>query len=272
MKISNSFSTASNAINMNNKSVSTAFKGAGSAVAKSKNLLIDFFEPQRKGNMSRNMFLLTAFTFLLGSRLISSRDKNERRETLTRDLPTFILAPKGVPFFEKIVAKQLQKKNGFAILQDPNNYKEGLASGGQLADWYKYDPQLNSGFKGFSERLSNQGGNLKKIYSTLGDDVKNKLQKFSDNNKTFMEELSKDKELLKTVENEFKKPNNKAIEQAKYLRHVPKIAGFLLTLGLIGLFIPQFNIYLTRRINKNDAEAQNASKHKSKPENTSINA
>ena len=271
MKINNAFSPVANTLNKTNNAP-RSFTGAGSTVGKSKNFLLDFIEPLRHGDMSRNMFMLTAFTFLLGSRLIASRDKNEKRETLLRDLPTFVIAVQGVPFFEKIVANQLQKKTGFAILKDPNKYKDGLLNNNQLVDWYKYNPQLDSGFKAFSERLSNRGGNLKKIYSTLGEDVKNKLQKFSDNNKTFMEELSKDKELLKTVENEFKKPNNKAIEQAKYLRHVPKIAGFLLTLGLIGLFIPQFNIYLTRRINKNDAEAQNASKHKSKPENTSINA
>lgn len=260
MKISNSVSNATASFKPKNSSPS--FAGAGSAIGKGKEFAIEFFEPQRAGNMSRNMFLLTAFTFLLGSRLIASRDNNERRETLTRDLPTFILAPKGVPFFEKIVANQLQKRNGFAILQNPNKYKEGLADGGQLADWYTFNPQLESGFKGFSERLSNQGGNLKKIYSALGDDVKNKLKNFSDDNKTFMQELSKDKELHKTIENEFKNTGNKAYEQAKYLRHVPKIAGFMVTLGLIGIFIPQFNIHLTRSINKDDARAQRASKAK----------
>jgi len=271
MKINNAFSPVANTLNKTNNAP-RSFTGAGSTVGKSKNFLLDFIEPLRHGDMSRNMFMLTAFTFLLGSRLIASRDKNEKRETLLRDLPTFVIAVQGVPFFEKIVANQLQKKTGFAILKDPNKYKDGLLNNNQLVDWYKYNPQLDSGFKAFSERLSNRGGNLKKIYSTLGEDVKNKLQKFSDNNKTFMQELSKDKTLHKTVENEFKKSGNKAFEQASYLKYVPKIAGFFATLSLIGIFIPKFNIYMTRRINKENVAAQCASKDKTQSENSAKTA
>lgn len=265
MKINNAYTSATNY----NKYSATSFKGASNRIVNSK--IVKFLEPNRKGDMSRNMFVVTAFTFLLGSRLIASRDNNERRETLLRDLPTFVLAVKGVPFFENLVGKTAQKKTGFAILQEPNNHKAGLASYDQLKDWYIYEPKTATGFKGFSQRLSNQGGNLKKIFSYLSPEIKNKLQNFSNENDKFMSELSKDSKLQKTVAQEFAKSGNKAAEQASFLRSMPKISGFLVTLSLIGIFIPKFNIHLTRQLNKKTQEPQ-PNKNCSDSENTTKKA
>lgn len=272
MKINNAFSPANNIQNKPNTNATRTFTGACNAATKGKSFVVNFFEPLRKGDMSRNMFILTAFTFLLGSRMIASRDNNERRETLLRDLPTFVLAVKGVPFFQNIVANTFQKKSGFAILQNPKNYKDGLASPNQLSDWYKYNPQLESGFDGFTKRLSDQGGNLKKICSSLNENIKNNLQNFSADNDKFVGELAKDKNLQKTVELEFTKGTNKALQQASYLKSMPKIVGFIATLSLIGIFIPKLNIHVTREINKNKAKAQNIETNNSNPNKTTKNA
>lgn len=280
MRINN----ATPAINSNiqNTSQKPAFKG------------LERFKPtklftlDRQGPMSRDLFILNAFVFLLGSRLFTARDKkgpvndknepmpkdfngkikwaykrvinyfcekDEKRETLVRDVPTIIIAVMGVPVISNFAAKFVQKKTGFAICE---NVKKGTVKFNQLEDWYKYDENLASGFEGFSKRLSDLGGNLKKIYSSIGCDVKGQLKGLSNNNTEFMQQLAQKDELLKTIQNEVSKTGNKVLKQASFLKTVPTLIGFAITLVTIGLFIPKFNIFITESIHKNKKkEAEN---------------
>jgi len=241
-----------------------------SFMGNTKNIIRDkYIEPTRAGSMSRNLFVTAAFAFLLSGRLIKSRDNNEKRETLTRDIPTILLAVQGVPFFEKIIAKTIQNKSGFAILNNPNNCKDGIANGEQIKDWYKYDNQLVSGFKGFTERLSSLGGNLKKITSSLSEELKGQLKNFSEDNSKFMEELSNNKTLEQSVEKAFKEDGNNASKQASFKKALPKVAGIVTTLGLIGIFIPNLNIFITEAISKKKKAAASKSIETVKTEQTS---
>lgn len=250
--------------------------------------LIDLFEPQRAGNMGRNLFVVNAYIFLLSGRLLSSRDKkgekiqvhkketaldyirknNEKRETIIRDVPTILLAVMGVPWAQKIVSTILQKKQGFAIhdvKKEGSKIKLGdMIPEYQVKDWYVYDQRLHSGFKGFTQRLSDMGGNLKKIYSRLDHTISDKIKKFSVNNEEFMKQLFADEALAKEVESAFSNSGNKAFRHAGFLKAVPKVAGFAATLLLIGIFIPKFNIFVTEMLNRNhqknkenEADSQN---------------
>lgn len=213
-----------------------------------QNALKDFFQLGRNGNMTRGLFVANAFAFLLGGRLVTSRDANEKRETLTRDIPTIVLAVYGVPVIKKWVAKQIQKQTGFAIIDE----RKRVASSSQLKDWYQYDNNLAVGFDGFSVRLAHKG-NLKKIYSSLCDDVKNKLANFNKDNHRFMEELSlpKNNDLKRTIQEAFSNPKgNKVFEHVAFLKTIPTVIGFAVTLGTIGIFIPKLNIFITEKINK----------------------
>lgn len=267
MKITN-VPTSNNVINNNKANKNVAFgANPSTTLTKAKNAFLELAEPQRLGNMSRNMFIAAGFSFLLSGRLINSRDNNERRETLTRDVPTIVLAVQGVPIVENIVAKIIEKKTGFAIttkkLTDSGKIKREIPPGVQLKDWYIYDEQLQSGFKGFSDRLSNLGGNLKKVYSNLNQDIKSKLAKLSNDNATFMDKLSKDKSLQQTIETELKSGKNNVVKQASYLKAVPKLMGIVGTLGFIGIFIPMLNIFITEMVNTKAATAH-VNKHTKK--------
>lgn len=243
MKINNATPLMTNNTNKANKNV--AFSGGMPKNAR------ELFVLERKGNMSRYLFTLNAFVFLLGGRLLKSRDKNEKRETLTRDVPTILIAVFGVPVIGKLTASLLQKKSQFAILNDKDDYKKGAASYEQLEDWYKYDENLKSGFEGFTKRLNDKGGDLKKIFSHLGEDIKAELDKFtSKNNDDFVKELAGKSDLKKSIVEAFKKDGNKALEQAKWLKTIPAITGFVVTLFSIGIFVPKLNIAITESINK----------------------
>ena len=241
-----------------------------------KNILETYIEPQRKGNMSRNLFVTTAFAFLLSGRIFNSRDNNEKRETVTRDIPTILLAINGVPLFEKITAKILQKKTGVAIYSEKpqdkglfalliDNFQKKntadtstnsktltIASADQINDWYRFDKTLASGFDGFMTRLKDLDGNLKKITSKLSEDIKGKLTNFSSNNDIFMKQLSskEHKGLKQTIMDEFGKEGNAALKDASFKKSLPKLAGIATTLVLVGLCIPKANIALTEYLSK----------------------
>jgi len=246
----------------NAKKVPFSGNAISNVATKSKQGLRDLFVLERRGNFTRPLFVTNAFTFLLGSRLVASRDNNERRETLTRDLPTFVIAVFGVPVVQKFATKLLQQKSGFAITTPD----KGLANKGHINDWYKYDDSLKLGFDGFTKRLVSLDGNLKKICSTLDDETKNKLKNYSENNDEFIKKLSQDKELKQTIANKFKNGGNKALKQATFLKAVPTLVGFAITLSTIGIFIPNLNIHITEKLNskkpqnnpnKVDAQKQN---------------
>ena len=251
MKINNAAPTLNQCLIGKNNDKNVSFSGAGvsSLYQKSENVLKDFFELTRKGTLSRNLFIANAYVFLLGSRLITSRDNNERRETLTRDIPTFFVAVQALPIIKTWVSKQIQEKTGFALFENIKTSKDAAKSS-QLEDWYHYNPNMKSGFNGFLERLGERG-NLKKICSVLGEDIKAKLVNFSDKNDEFKTKLLKDTTLKQTLENAFKNGKNKALAKAAWLKTIPAILGFGLTLSLIGIFIPKFNIFFTEKINKN---------------------
>lgn len=245
------------------KASNVAFSGKMSGLGKS---FKDIFSLQRAGNMSRELFTLNAFAFLLGGRLVTSRDKNEIRETATRDIPTILIAVFGVPAIGNKLAEVMHNNSGFAICaSEPKKTLKEFFSGEagsktkmtpvsyeKLSDWYKFDDKLAGGFEKFAQRLQDCGGNMKKICSSLDKEMKSKLSGFSEVNAKFMDELNKTEHsaLKADIEKAFKCDKNGALRQAKWLKTIPALAGFVMTLGLIGMMIPKLNIAITESINK----------------------
>lgn len=216
----------------------------------------------RSGTMSRNLFIVNAFVFLLGSRLFTSRDKDEKREILIRDVPSIVLAVIGVPFFKKIIAKGLQLQTGFVI----NEKKDGKPAKGdsttysRLEDLYVYDKNLDKsvGLKGFSDRLSSFGGDLKKIYSELSGEIKEQLKDCGDKNNTEVINKIKDKGLAEKIKEALTDAkNNKALKKAETYNSAVAMTGFACTIALMGFIIPKLNIHVTEKVHKNDNENQN---------------
>lgn len=242
MKINNSIPQ----INNINNSQTPSFKGFAGV---KKYVTDDLVKLQKSGVMARHLFFLNAIVFMLGARIVTSRDKDERREVMVRDIPTITIASLGVPILSKLIAQKLiQPKSGFAIMDEGG---KSITSYDNIDDLYRYNKDLHSGFNGFSERLNKLGGNLKKIYSSLSDEVKNKLSNFSSDNKKFMEELNSNKELLETIKTGMTGKENAVLKRASFLKTVPTILGFATVLGSIGILIPKLNIYITEAIHKN---------------------
>lgn len=243
---------------------------------KSTQFVKDLVEPQRFGNMGRWLFLVTAFVFLLGGRILGSRDKNEKRETITRDVPTIIIIAGAVPIIEKFLSKHIQKHTGFAILGNKNEketedtyaaIKAGtknadaakdlpkeLISYAQQKNWFVFDENLASGPKGFLERLLNLGGDPKKVCSKLSENIEKALEKFNKNGQEFIDEIHKPENstLLKEIMDAFKDPKNNALKHAEFLKAIPKLISMAGTLALLGIFIPLFNIAVTEKVNKKE--------------------
>lgn len=230
-----------------------------------------FLTLSKEGPMTRNLFVANAFVFLLGSRLVTSRDNDEKREILIRDIPTILIAVLAVPIISDIAAKAIQEKTGFAIMKTKDNPKPSenkltqwyndtfkknkmeTASYGQLEDWYVYNDKLSKeqGLKGFSERLADLKANLRNVYSSLSPDIADGIKKIEANdNKSFIEKLTSDKELSEKVINALKNGKNNALKHASNWKTLTKIAGFGSTLALVGLLIPNMNIAITRAVNK----------------------
>lgn len=252
MKIHNVTPYISQNLNKNNQSNKNV-SFSGNPPNKLVSLSERFFNLKRVGTMNMELFVANAFVFLLGGRLISSRDKNERRETLTRDIPTIITAVYGVPFVESFAARLIHDKKGFAIGDKKGKYQLDVANFSKLDDWYRYDSKLEGGkgFDGFLERLESKGGDLNKICSSFGDKIKDKLKDLK-NNTEFKDKLFNDKELKNDLITEFsKQEGNKALKLARRFKTIPKIIGFVITLSTIGIFIPKLNIHITEKVNKN---------------------
>jgi len=288
MRINNATPVNQNLQNkQNNKN--TAFKGFSSNL---KSYFTDeLVKLKRDGTMSRNLFILNAFVFLLGSRLITSRDNDEKREILVRDVPTIVIAVQGVPFIGNKIANFIQKRTGFAIMKDADEsiitklfkkdnkiekqtskkLKKEVRSYGELENFYTYDINLNksSGLEGFSKRLlaAGEGVKLKDIYSTLNEKIKNALANFEGNNEDLINKLKGDKSLSEKIIEALSQEENIALKKAESLKTISSVTGFATTLTLLGLCIPKLNIFITEKINKGKKAQVEA---KSKNSNLSI--
>ena len=238
MKINN----ATPIINKKQSKKNVSFQGKG---------LSNLLSLNRQGPMCRNLFLLNALTFMLGSRIVTSRDKDERREILIRDLPTIFIAVMGVPVIGKFVTKLIEKKSGFALIGKNNN----PLSYGQINNLYTYDSDLASELEGYTNRLLKTSDNvkLKNVYSKLSKEIKEGIKSLSDNNTDF---IKQNKELSNKIIDALKTGSDKILKRAELLKTIPSAASFLITLTSIGIFVPKLNIFITKKVNKSRAKEE----------------
>ena len=71
---------------------------------------------EANGSLTRLMFFLVATLFMLGGRFVKSRDNDEKREVITRDVPAVALSAAGAPLINKAVAFAVSKKSGIPIV------------------------------------------------------------------------------------------------------------------------------------------------------------
>lgn len=300
MKIDNA-APKTNIESKNNQSNSkVAFKGNPKSFSElAKDEFKKMFTLDRPGPMTRKLFITNAFVFLLGTRLVTSRDKDEKREILIRDVPSIVTAVLGVPIIGNFFAGKLQERSGFAIMRTDKNpeksdlmkwihEKRGIAEGekmpkpkssplsyGEIDSLYKYEESISSGLSGFSKRLCEltDSVDLKKVYSTLSDKIKQGIEKINPKDNIALIdalELETHKDLKGEILNALKDGKNAALKKAEFLKTVPIMIGFGITLVLLGLIIPKTNIFITETVNKK-RKNKNASNESSDSKNVGQN-
>lgn len=297
MKINSNFPPATNANNSNsndNKN-NVSFTGSDKSFKQiAKDEFNKLFTLKRQGTMSRGLFIANAFVFLLGTRLVTSRDKDEKREIIIRDVPSIILAVIGVPLFSKIIAKGMQKSQGFAITKlDKDPPKSELVSWikdklkikssdkvkpklselsfAEINSLYTYN--VKCGLEGFSKRLTDlgEGVDLTRIYSKLSNEIKEGIEKLKpENNQDLLGKLKNDEKLSNSIIEALKDGKNAAVKKAGFLKSIPAMLGFGITLSLLGIIIPKTNIFVTARINKKRALKEKETQEVKKKDSPSI--
>ncbi len=216
----------------------------------------------RTGALTRWAFLVVGGVFMLGSRYFESRDKDEKREVLTRDIPGVALAAFGAPLINDAIAAHITKKSGIPIAQTVDKTslwdstkvigeKSKFTTQKQIKDWYSELSKLDNPLVNFTKTISKNKGNIQKVMEKLG--LQNQLKAITgatENGKIIeaIEQAQRNKTgAFSTLENSIKhlKDDNSVFQFAKKRQAQIKLGGIALTAALLGLLIPRMNIIIT---------------------------
>lgn len=276
--------------NNRNNSANVSFSGKPNGTG-----IMSFFERYDMKGSNLPLRVLIAYTLgiTLGARVLQARDKDERREVVTRDfiaISTFLF---GLPALRKVAAKMLNKKTGYALyhsfsgkVSDLLKPEKGMQTvdRNNVARWYTTGSE--NGIVGFAKNISKAelGGNLAKIFSKADDESKAALTtiaselnvantkemakglKVPDDNEAFIQMLKDAKEsknpkvqeaLSKVVEKMNSKDINvnKVYKYALLCKSIPEIVNFGIITGFLGFLLPWFNIQHTRKLYGKDGAA-----------------
>lgn len=208
------------------------------------------------GSLSRYAFLFISFVFLVGSRFIESRNNDERREVLTRDIPAVALSGGGVPLMTGAAAYAITKKSGVpvSIFKGKKSIlNSSLVSQKQVKDWYSELKNADNPLINMMNMIERHGGNIKKVMNKFG--FKNELEAIS-KSKNNAEIISAAKlaqengaEAFRVLEDLVRNipADNKVLNFAKNAQAYVKVGGIAVTAGLLGWILPRLNILITNK-------------------------
>ncbi|HSA07710.1 MAG TPA: hypothetical protein P5556_11090 [Candidatus Gastranaerophilales bacterium] len=251
----------------------------------------DFFELTPKGSMTRVALFGIAAIFLLGARYVQARDEDEKREVFTRDFSAVTTAVYALPVLKKLTGLLINKTTKIpvaygeeGILKNLNPEKgKILASFDQLEQWYVFDKdkKYKDGFKGFLTNLNNLGADLRLCFKKFGSETYKALESLKQttgiigelDNKNIIniiniiektENAPGSKEAIEAIKKAFGK-ENKLLKQAVHQKSLTEAGCIALTAGILGWFLPWFNIKNTKEIYKARQGEQNDSYIKNIP-------
>ena len=267
------------------KQPDNVFSKVGEAAVKNKNnkflnkiLNYDTLDYATK-NINVPMYAWMLMLVVIGSRYIQARDKDEKREILTRDfigLSGYLFA---MPIFSKITAALIEKNTGFltSFKKGINDIKENIpenkkglwesvkgyilkGKGHQLLSYndikntYINNEKMSDFAELIKKNTSDSGNQLYKILSfALGKDGKAQITTEDTSNagmKKWIEGLEKtDSPILNKLKTEFGEKGS-VLRKAELLKTVPDLAVLAFTVGMLGWFLPWFNIHYTRALYK----------------------
>lgn len=279
MLISNNMSTPlRNSYKNNNNTAAPSFGSAQpNAARKAFEWLGGQCNIQSNGSLTRAAFFAVGTLFMLGGRFVESRDNDERREVVTRDVPGVAIACFGAPLLNNASAYLVTKKTGIPIAelqgkdpsQKPSFMNARFVSQKQVVDWYSDLEKLDNPLVNFAETIERQNGNLKKVMKKFGFEKELNAISTASDNKTLVEaikegkakntaEFKKLEELLKNVSKD-----NKVLQFAKTAQASVKMGCILFSAALLGYFLPRLNIITTK--NKYKKNPQTGEEQKVRP-------
>lgn len=220
------------------------------------------------GSLSREMFFAISFLFLVGARFVESRDKDEKREVLTRDIPAVAVSGYGAMVLNNSIARKITEKTGIPITFKDKKMLS-FATQKQVKDWYTGLSVIPDTLVSFANTIERNGGNIQKVMKKFGFDkelnaisnatdnkgVINAIKHAKTNNKPAFEALEN---LLKNVGDK-----NKVLKFAKNTQAAVKLGCLALTAAFLGYFLPRLNIIITKKkcAEKNQPQVQNNSEN-----------
>lgn len=208
----------------------------------------------RNGSLTRTMFFIVGTLFMLGGRFFESRDNDEKREVVTRDVPAVLLSVAGAPTLNKAVAYATTKKTGIPIVTMNGGkgfLNANFTSQKQLIDWYSELGE--NALVNFSETVNKHGGNLQKAFKKLGfTDKLNEITKATKNSdilNAINNAKANNTEAYQKLEAAMKGlgKDNSLLKFAKKSHAYVKLAGIGFMAAVLGFFLPRLNIVLTRK-------------------------
>lgn len=221
---------------------------------------------ESNGSLTRSMFFVVGGLFMLGGRFIESRDNDEKREVITRDVPGVAIACFGAPMLNNAAAHIITKQSGIPIAElegKSSSFKNAkFVSQKQVTDWYSNLEKLDNPLVNFAETIERQGGSLKKVMKKFGFESQLNAISNSSDNKTIIAAIkdaqSKNSSNFKTLEDLIKNvsKDNKVLQFAKTAQASVKISCILFSAALLGYFLPRLNIIKTKNKYKKDPNQQ----------------
>ncbi|MCR4881223.1 MAG: hypothetical protein K6A44_04645 [bacterium] len=220
----------------------------------------EFFEMNQMGTLSRIPLLILAFAFVLGARLVKSRDEHERREVLTRDGATVGTAMVGVPILKNWVQRGIDKLTKIPVATEKNKFFAlGDFGFDNIKNWYskaEFNPEKALGVAKF---IKERGGDVAKAFSALGDEgikhLKTILGGKEFNSQNILETMetayksgtAETKNAFDAVTKMLSSADNGLAKTAKIFKAIPNTLSLVGITALLGYGIPTFNIYFTRK-------------------------
>lgn len=220
---------------------------------------------------------------ILLPRTLRAKDKYDREEILRRDLVTCAVMCFGEKELRKGFSKVNEVKSGLVLSAKDKAFKDKsffgklfdylrpikgvkVLSTDQIVSKYTNIDGYKNGIKGFCDFISNQGGNLGKLFG-LNDQSKeivNNLLKSEGKNLTNADnstitnvlDKAKDSEAVKKLANLFKDKDNPWVKKAKTLNaRFTTLSVIVLVPFFLGFLLPWINEKATKkRINEEQAE------------------
>ncbi len=235
--------------------------------------LRDTFEMSNSGTLGRTSLFWVALFFVLGARLIKSRDAHERREVLTRDGVTVASSFFAVPVVKNWMSRGLDKISKIPTASNKTKFFSlDDFSFDNLRNLYTKADKMPEKVLTMAKNITKEGGDLVKCFSTLGDDAMKNIKTILNGKElssgNILEALTEAAKKTKnfTVDDGVLKPacdnltkilsasDNGLVKAAQRLKAIPNLASIAFVTALLGWGIPAFNIYFTRNKLKNKNE------------------